>query len=128
MSSLSTQTSNFRSANPITATTWNLFQSSLSNLRRYEPQEWTLGSDSGEQRMKQSIAFPINDPRYYQIAVLASLLLYGVGWLEFDIAWPQLVVSLGTALLVQYACTQISGLPSFDPRSPLVSGLSLCLL
>ena len=69
-----------------------------------------------------------SDPRHYQIAVLSSLLIYGVGWLEFDIAWPQLIVSLGTALLVQYACTQIFGLPSFDPRSPLISGLSLCLL
>src|SRR5262249_57592075 len=78
--------------------------------------------------MKQRLALLASDPRHYQIAVLTFLLLYGVGWLEFDIAWPQLVVSLGTALLVQYACAEISGLPSFDPRSPLISGLSLCLL
>jgi enediyne biosynthesis protein E5 len=69
-----------------------------------------------------------SDPRHYQIAVLSLLLIYGVGWLEFDIAWPQLVVSLGTALLAQYACTRLFGLSSFDPRSPLISGLSLCLL
>jgi len=78
--------------------------------------------------MKQRLALLAHDPRHYQIAVLTFLLLYGVGCLEFDIAWPQLVVSLGTALLVQYACAEISGLPSFDPRSPLISGLSLCLL
>ncbi len=69
-----------------------------------------------------------SDPRHYQIAVLTSLLLYGVGWLGFDIAWPQIVISLGVALLTQYACTLIFGLPAFDPRSPLISGLSLCLL
>ena len=78
--------------------------------------------------MKQRLALLTSDPRHYQIAVLTFLLLYGVGWLEFDITWPQLVVSLGTALLVQYACSELSGLPSFDPRSPLISGLSLCLL
>jgi Na+-transporting NADH:ubiquinone oxidoreductase subunit NqrB len=69
-----------------------------------------------------------SDPRYYQIAALFSLLSYGVGWLEFDIEWPQIVVSLGTVLLTQYGCTQLFRLPSFDPRSPLISGLSLCLL
>ncbi|HEX2260335.1 MAG TPA: RnfABCDGE type electron transport complex subunit D [Candidatus Binatia bacterium] len=69
-----------------------------------------------------------NDPRYYQIAVLSSLLIYGVGWLEFDIGCSQIVVSLGIALLTQYACSEIFRLPSFDPRSPLISGLSLCLL
>jgi hypothetical protein len=69
-----------------------------------------------------------SDPRHYQIAVLSSLLIYGVGWLDFDIAWVPIVVLLGTALLAQYACTQFVELPSFDPRSPLISGLSLCLL
>jgi Na+-transporting NADH:ubiquinone oxidoreductase subunit NqrB len=68
------------------------------------------------------------DPRYYQIAALSSLLVYGVGWLSFDIGWPQILVSLGVALLAQYACTELWGLPKFDPRSPLISGLSLCLL
>ena len=75
-----------------------------------------------------SSSFLRNDPRYYQIAVLSSLLIYGVGWLEFDIGWSQIVVSLGITLLTQYACSEIFRLPSFDPRSPLISGLSLCLL
>lgn len=35
---------------------------------------------------------------------------------------------MGTALLIQYVCTRASGLATFDPRSPLISGLSLCLL
>ena len=68
------------------------------------------------------------DPRHYQIAVLASLLIYGVGWLEFDIASLQIFISLGSVLATQYACTRIFRLPSFDARSPLIAGLSLCLL
>jgi Na+-transporting NADH:ubiquinone oxidoreductase subunit NqrB len=35
---------------------------------------------------------------------------------------------VGAALLSQYACTRASRLPAFDPRSALISGLSLCLL
>ena len=69
-----------------------------------------------------------SDPRYYQIAALSFLLIYGVGWLEFDIGWPQIATCLGTILLTQYVCTRLFRLPFFDPRSPLISGLSLCLL
>ncbi|MBM2805722.1 MAG: hypothetical protein HW419_3615 [Deltaproteobacteria bacterium] len=34
------------------------------------------------------------DPRYYQIAVLSSPLIYGIGWLSFDIGWPQVAIAL----------------------------------
>jgi Na+-transporting NADH:ubiquinone oxidoreductase subunit NqrB len=68
------------------------------------------------------------DPRYYQIAVLAALLIYGIGWLGFDAGGTQVAALLGSALLTQYLCTKITGLPNFDPRSALISGLSLCLL
>jgi Na+-transporting NADH:ubiquinone oxidoreductase subunit NqrB len=68
------------------------------------------------------------DPRYYQITVLAALLIYGIGWLGFDVGAPQVATLLGGALLTQYLCTKISGLANFDPRSALISGLSLCLL
>jgi Na+-transporting NADH:ubiquinone oxidoreductase subunit NqrB len=68
------------------------------------------------------------DPRHYQIVVLAALLGYGVFRLDFEIAGVQAIAMLATALLTQYACTLIWRLPSFDPRSALISGLSLCLL
>jgi len=68
------------------------------------------------------------DPRLYQIASLSTLLLYGLGWLHFDISVAQIAVTLGTALLTQYAGTSYFKLPSFDPKSPLISALSLCLL
>ncbi len=68
------------------------------------------------------------DPRYYQIAVLSGLLIYGLGWLHFDITPGRTALLLGTAFLTQYACTKIWGLPKFDPKSAMISGLSLCLL
>jgi enediyne biosynthesis protein E5 len=68
------------------------------------------------------------DPRLYQIASLSTLLLYGLIWLQFDVSVWQIIVTLGAALLTQYAATRLYNLPSFDPRSPLISALSLCLL
>ena len=68
------------------------------------------------------------DPRYYQITVLSALLIYGIGWLALDVTWNQVTVLLGTALMTQYLCSKAAELPVFDPRSPLISGLSLCLL
>jgi Na+-transporting NADH:ubiquinone oxidoreductase subunit NqrB len=35
---------------------------------------------------------------------------------------------LSVAVATQYLCSEICRLPKFDPRSPLISGLSLCLL
>ena len=68
------------------------------------------------------------DPRLYQIASLSTLLLYGLGWLHFDVSVAQIAVTIGTALLTQYAGTAYFTLPAFDLRSPLISALSLCLL
>ncbi len=68
------------------------------------------------------------DPRLYQIASLSTLLLYGLLWLHFDVSPWQIAITIGTALLTQYAGTRYCKLPSFDPKSPLISALSLCLL
>ena len=68
------------------------------------------------------------DPRYYQIATLACLLGYGLVRLDFEIPLVHAAAMLGTALLTQFACTRLWRLPAFDPRSALISGLSLCLL
>jgi len=68
------------------------------------------------------------DPRHYQIATLACLLGYGILALDFEIAAGRAGAILTTALVTQYICTRLWRLPSFDPRSPLISGLSLCLL
>lgn len=68
------------------------------------------------------------DPRPYQVAVLASLLAYGGLALDFEVDAPRVVILLTTALTCQWLCTRLWRLPRFDPRSALISGLSLCLL
>jgi Na+-transporting NADH:ubiquinone oxidoreductase subunit NqrB len=68
------------------------------------------------------------DPRLYQIASLSTLLLYGLLFLHFDVSIWHIVVTLGTAQLTQYAATRYFNLPTFDPKSALISSLSLCLL
>ena len=68
------------------------------------------------------------DPRRYQIALLAALLVYGLFRLDFEISGVQVAAIVGAALLTQYVCTRWWRLPAFDPRSALISGLSLCLL
>ena len=68
------------------------------------------------------------DPRLYQIASLSTLLLYGLIWIHFDVSLWQIAITLITALLTQYAGTRFYNLPAFDPKSPLISALSLCLL
>ena len=68
------------------------------------------------------------DPRLYQISVLSLLLAYGMVWLNLDIAPVQASIILATALLTQLAATLLGEAPRFDPRSALISGLSLCLL
>ena len=68
------------------------------------------------------------DPRLYQIVSLGTLLTYGLAWLHFEVSFLQIVVTIGAALLAQYTATRLVGLPTFDPKSALISSLSLCLL
>ena len=68
------------------------------------------------------------DPRYYQIAVLSSLLVYGVVALDFGIHWQNAAVIVITALTVQWLGTAIVRLQRFDPLSALITSLSLTLL
>jgi enediyne biosynthesis protein E5 len=70
------------------------------------------------------------DPRLYQIGTLASLLVYGMGWLDFDITVPRAALLLATVLATQRICDRLAGGPPFhlSARSALISGLSLCLL
>jgi Na+-transporting NADH:ubiquinone oxidoreductase subunit NqrB len=85
-----------------------------------------VGQNNGTNEYNRSTFW--RDPRLYQIVSLSTLLLYGLFWLHFDI-WPwQIIVTLGIAQLTQYVGTRYFNLPSFDPKSPLISALSLCLL
>ena len=68
------------------------------------------------------------DPRYYQIAVLTSLVCFGVVALDFGIHWQNAVTIVSTALAIQFIGTLYARLPRFDPLSPLITSLSLTLL
>ena len=73
----------------------------------------------------------MSDPRLYQIGTLASLLVYGMGWLDFDITLDRVVLLLATVLAAQWICDRLAGGPApfgSSARSALISGLSLCLL
>lgn len=70
----------------------------------------------------------LKDPRYYQIAVLSSLVIFGVVGLDFGIRWSNALLIVLTALAVQYVGTKLTDLPRFDPLSPLITSLSLTLL
>ncbi len=68
------------------------------------------------------------DPRWYQIGSLGLLLAYGVAALEFRVTGAAILVAIGSAEVAQWLGTRLAGLPRFDPRSALISALSLCLL
>jgi Na+-transporting NADH:ubiquinone oxidoreductase subunit NqrB len=68
------------------------------------------------------------DPRCYQIAVLGTLVAYGILALDFGIRLENAIAIAITALLVQFAGTRAAGLPRFDPLSAIITSLSLTLL
>lgn len=70
----------------------------------------------------------LQDPRYYQIAVLGTLVAYGILALDFGIRLENAVAITLTALSVQFAATRLAGLPRFDPLSAVITSLSLTLL
>src|SRR4029453_16459373 len=76
----------------------------------------------------QSRSPRVLDPRLYQIASLSGLLIYGVLALDFEVGIARVAVILATALIAQWLCGKLWKLPAYDPRSALISGLSLCLL
>ncbi len=80
---------------------------------------WSIGS------LRDSLP---RDPRWFQVASLAGLLGWGLLGLGFDVAPWHVPVLLGTVLLTQWVCTRLWKLSHFEPKSALISGLSLCLL
>jgi Na+-transporting NADH:ubiquinone oxidoreductase subunit NqrB len=79
--------------------------------------------------LKRLFATPFwTDARHYQIAALATLLAYNTGWLDFGARPLNSALAIMSALATQALYTRWYGLPEFDPRSPLITGLSLSLL
>jgi len=67
------------------------------------------------------------DPRNYQISVLSSLILLGLFHYSFHLPWWHVVGCIGATLTTQAFADRMIKRP-FDPRSPLISALSLTLL
>lgn len=68
------------------------------------------------------------DPRYFQIGALSILLVLGVTRFRLDIQTIPAGLILATAIGTQFVCSKLWRLAKFDPKSALISGLSLCLL
>lgn len=68
------------------------------------------------------------DPRTYQVITLFGLLLYGKLAMSFAVTWTQIISTILLAVFVQWICTKAFHLQRFDPRSALISSMSLCLL
>jgi Na+-transporting NADH:ubiquinone oxidoreductase subunit NqrB len=114
----------FHPPNRVTNRTAGPDSADCANESAFLDQRWITVLESGTAEWQA----PFMDPRIYQIASLTGLLVYGLGWLQFDLGWLQAVLTLGGVLAVQWACTRICKLPKFEPKSALISGLSLCLL
>ena len=89
--------------------------------------------------MSRGIAQRALDPRDLQIAALAALLAWGQWQLGFAVPPSHIAATLGVALLTQALASRLARLPApataihglrlpFEPRSALISSLSLCLL
>jgi len=70
----------------------------------------------------------MRDPRDFQIASLLALNLYGLSALDFEVRPGVAATILATALASQWLGSRWAGLPRFDPKSALISGLGLCML
>ena len=86
-----------------------------------------VSEETGALRRQSRIRAP-RDPRLYQIGALSALFLYGLAALDLDVSASRAALLLSATLATQFACTRIFRLPAFDPKSALISGLSLCLL
>jgi Na+-translocating ferredoxin:NAD+ oxidoreductase RnfD subunit len=70
----------------------------------------------------------MRDPRLYQIAVLGSLLAYGLVALDFEIGAAQVALTIAAALVTQAVLSYVVRMPHVEWKSALISALSLCLL
>lgn len=70
----------------------------------------------------------LRDPRHYQIGVLASLLAWGLLGLDLEVRPAVAATIVVTALAAQWLGGRAVDLVAFEPRSALISALSLTLL
>ena len=69
-----------------------------------------------------------DDPRWLQIAILGSLLAWGIWQLDMPVSLTQIGATLGGALTAQWVGGRAVRMPRFDPKSAVITSLGLCLL
>lgn len=67
------------------------------------------------------------DPRWFQIAALSSLLVFGLAKRAFEIDASDIIVVFATVLATQWAMSAVFAV-RFEAKSALITGLSLTLL
>ncbi len=78
--------------------------------------------------MAQAFAARVfRDARHYQIAALATLVVFNLGWIDFGARPANTALALAASLVTQILCSYLTKTP-LDLRSPLITGLSLSLL
>jgi len=82
---------------------------------------------TGHSSQTRFLSALLADPRNYQISVLSTLILLGLFHYGFHLPWWHVVGCVGATLTTQAVADKIIKRP-FDPRSPLISALSLTLL
>ena len=108
----------------------NLFRALGSQrllLREEVSERPGVSGSRGTRESGEVKARTMRDPRYAQITVLTSLALWGAFILDFGLEASRILLILGTALGVQAFGNAARG-ERIDPRSALISGLSLVLL
>jgi len=70
----------------------------------------------------------LRDARHFQIATLSTLLFLLLLWSDFAPALEVVVLTLSATVATQFLFFKFLKIPSSDYRSPLITGLSLCLL
>ncbi len=68
------------------------------------------------------------DPRHLQLGILSTLLAYGLLALDFEVRLPNAVVIVAVVLSLQGLGARFVLRDAFDPRSALITALSLALL
>src|SRR5215469_3449997 len=68
------------------------------------------------------------DARLWQILSLGLLLIYGLAGLGFDQTPCNVALILSSTLAIQWVCCRTLSRTPFDPLSPIITALSLCLL
>ena len=85
-----------------------------------------VSSQAAETPLRRIVRAAVSDPRHFQLAVLSGLLIYGTFVLGFPTGWGSLLAA-AVGLGIEATFGRLLG-RRFDPRSPLITALSLSLL